>query len=220
MNDDITQTTQEGIADDTQNLTQDDGQKGEQQHSQEGGEPGFEGGIADDPTQTGEGGEEGKPKIEQKPEPEAYELSVTEDFPMPNENLSDYTATCRELGLTKAQAEGLLGWHKKQYLETNAYNEQQEKAVLAEWNSAILADKDFGGSNYKATIAQARRGLELVDPDGSLRQFLRVSKGQFHPDVIRAAARIGRLLSEHGFVGQNGEGGQKALLERHYPTMS
>ena len=220
MTDDVTQTTQEGIADDVQNTTPDEGQKGEQQTTQEGGGDGFEGGIADDPEQKGEGGKEGE-KGGQKPEPEAYELSVTDDFPMPEENLADYTAKCRELGMTKAQAEGLLGWHKKQYLETTAYNEQQEKAVLAEWNNAILADKDFGGANYKATIAQARRGLEVADPDGTLRQFLRVSKGQFHPDVIRAAARIGRLLGEHGFVGQNGEGGgQKALLDRHYPSMN
>lgn len=220
MNEDITQTQQEGIADDVQTSTTDDA-KGAQHDTQEGNGAGFEGGIADDPEQKGEGNEEAGKTGEQKQEPEAYDLSVTEDFPMPEENLADFTAKCRELGLTKAQAEGVLGWHKQQYLETTAYNEQQEKAVLAEWNNTILADKDFGGANYKATIAQARRGLELVDPDGTLRQFLRVSKGQFHPDVIRAAARVGRMLSEHGFVGQNGEGGgQKALLERHYPSMS
>lgn len=220
MNDDITETQQEGIADDVQNTTTDSSQEGAQQSSGQGGGTGYEGGIADDPEQKNEGGKEGGEKGEQKAEPEAYELSVTEDFPMPEENLTDFTARCRELGLTKVQAEGLLGWHKKQYLETSAYTEQQEKAVLAEWNNTIMSDKDFGGANYKATIAQARRGLEVMDPDGTLRQFLRVSKGQFHPDVIRAAARVGRMLSEHGFVGQNGEGGgQQALLERHYPSM-
>ena len=68
------------------------------------------GGIADEGDQgKGDGGqakdEGGKEKDGGKPqEPEAYELTAPEDFPLPAENLDSFTAKARELGLTKEQA--------------------------------------------------------------------------------------------------------------------
>ncbi len=188
-----------------------------------------EGGIADEETSPegiadeGPGAPEKNAETEgqaEKQEPEDYELAASEDFPMPEENLKSFSAACREAGLTRAQAERILGWHKGQYQETQAFAAQQEKQVLDGWNREILADRDFGGRNYKATVADARRALQAFDPDGELRAFLRESKYQFNPTVIRAAARVGRMMGEHGFVAQNGEGKEeKPLEERMYPNM-
>ena len=188
-----------------------------------------EGGIADEETSP-EGIADERPDAPEKnaepegqaekQEPEDYELAASEDFPMPEENLKSFSAACREAGLTRAQAERILGWHKGQYQETQAFAAQQEKQVLDGWNREILADRDFGGRNYKATVADARRALQAFDPDGELRAFLRESKYQFNPTVIRAAARVGRMMGEHGFVAQNGEGKEeKPLEERMYPNM-
>lgn len=188
-----------------------------------------EGGIADEETSPegiadeGPGAPEKNAEPEgqaEKQEPEDYELAASEDFPMPEENLKSFSAACREAGLTRAQAERILGWHKGQYQETQAFAAQQEKQVLDGWNREILADRDFGGRNYKATVADARRALQAFDPDGELRAFLRESKYQFNPTVIRAAARVGRMMGEHGLVAQNGEGKEeKPLEERMYPNM-
>lgn len=188
-----------------------------------------EGGIADEETSPegiadeGPGAPEKNAETEgqaEKQEPEDYELAASEDFPIPEENLKSFSAACREAGLTRAQAERILGWHKGQYQETQAFAAQQEKQVLDGWNREILADRDFGGRNYKATVADARRALQAFDPDGELRAFLRESRYQFNPTVIRAAARVGRMMGEHGLVAQNGEGKEeKPLEERMYPNM-
>ena len=188
-----------------------------------------EGGIADEETSPegiadeGPGAPEKNAETEgqaEKQEPEDYELAASEDFPMPEENLKSFSAACREAGLTRAQAERILGWHNGQYQETQAFAAQQEKQVLDGWNREILADRDFGGRNYKATVADARRALQAFDPDGELRAFLRESRYQFNPTVIRAAARVGRMMGEHGLVAQNGEGKEeKPLEERMYPNM-
>lgn len=185
-------------------------------------EAGATGGIADEPGTKGaedqgknqEGGEGTK-------EPEPYELTSPEGFQIPAENLQSFTAKARELGLTKAQAEGMLAWHKEFDASVGKMMEQSEQATLKAWGTEIGQDKDFGGANMKTTIADARRALEAFDTDGSLRALLRDTQYQYNPAIIRAVARVGRAMGEHGFVGQNGNAGRASvpLEERMYPDM-
>lgn len=165
-------------------------------------------------------GDSGKTDGEGKPEP--YELTAPEGFDVPEDNLKGFSALCNELGMTKEQAEKMLDWHKAQYEQNTAYAAQQEAQVLQGWAKDIQADPEFGGANWRGTLADARRALDRFDTDGSLREFLRETKFQHHPQVIRVVARVGRAMGEHGFVGQNGEGGQAdsemARLRRQYPS--
>lgn len=185
------------------------------------------GGIADEGDQgKGDGGltkdEGGKEKDGGKPqEPEAYELTAPEDFPLPAGNLDSFTARARELGLTKEQAEGMLAWHREFHGDVTKAMQQREAAVLKDWAKEIRGDKEFGGDNWKETLADSRRALAAFDPDGSLRALLRDSKYQNNPTIIRAVARIGRAMKEHDFVGQNGAGKSRdiPLEERMYPDM-
>lgn len=178
-------------------------------------EPEKQEGIAEEPAGENEA-ESGNEKENADPD---YELPVSEDFPMPEENLRSFTDACRKAGLTREQAEAVLNWHKGQYREDIVWREQQEKQARAAWSKDILEDRDFGGANYKATVADARRALGVIDPGGELRLLLRDTQGQYHPAVVRALARAGRMMGEHAFVGQNGEGGsrtEKPLWERMY----
>ena len=165
--------------------------------------------------------EEGKPKEakpEEKKDPEQYELEATEDFPMPEENLKSFSAACRNAGLTKEQAEAVLNWHKAQYKEDETWRVQQEENVKKTWARELGKDEEFGGKNLKATQAEVVRALAVVDPEGKLRDILRDTPWQYHPEIIKAVARVGRLMGEHEFVGQNGEGGdaRKPLWKRMY----
>ena len=188
-----------GIADETPTEEQ---QVQEQPGEEQGGED--IGGIADEEQKAEQQEGDGKKQEEQKPEP--YELAAPEGFDVPEDNLKGFSDVCNKAGITKEQAEQLLAWHMEQHKLNEDFNSQNEAKVLEGWKQDILSDKEFGGKNYKATVADARRALQVADPDGELREFLRVSKGQFHPAVIRAVARVGRMMGEHGFVGQNGEG--------------
>lgn len=176
-----------------------------------------DGGIADGGEPASEG--TGKTEPEQKPEP--YELTAPEGFEVPEDNLKGFSGLCNEIGLSKEQAEKILDWHKTQYEQNTAYAAQQEAQVLQGWGKELMADPEFGGKNWNSTIADARKALDRFDADGSLREFLRETKFQHHPQVIRVVARVGRAMGEHGFVGSNGEGGQDgdlARLKRQYPS--
>lgn len=206
---------------------QNGGPDGGMDYGPDGGTAGREGrpgaaGIADD---IPEGAPDGSFGGSSGPEgadgnPEVWELSPSEDLPIPEENLRSFSAACRGAGLSREQAEKILDWHKGRFKEDQAFAAQREAKTLEDWRNDILADRDFGGANYRATVADARRALQAFDPDGRLRAFLRESRYQFNPDVIRAAARVGRAMGEHGFAGQTGAGGRtRPLEERMYPNM-
>lgn len=170
-------------------------------------------GIADEQKLEAEGKPEGDAEAPQKQEPEPYELAADESFPIAEENLKSFTDTCRKAGLTKEQAEQVLGWHKSQYASYSQSMAQEEKAALEGWHKEIQSDAEFGGAHWKQTVADARKAFDAFDADGSLRQMLRDTKYQHNPVIIRAVARLGRMMQEHGWVGQGGAVRQDLPLE-------
>lgn len=177
------------------------------------------GGIADAAGDQPAGKETGN--VPEAPaEPEPYELKAPDGFPIPEANLSSFAAMCKDAKMTKEQAEKALAWHKSLYDSETATLKQQEQATLSGWASEISKDPDFGGAHMRQTVSDARRALDVFDTDGSLRALLRDSNYQYNPTIIRAVARVGRAMGEHGFVSQSGQGGDtKPLEERMYPNM-
>jgi len=150
---------------------------------------------------------------------EPYTLEMNdEDLPLLKQQLESFTGTCRELGLSKSQAEQVLAWQKDRLREAETETQRNTEMVMREWNTEIRNDSEFGGIRYTRTIADARAALATFDPDGSLRQLLKDTYGEYHPDVIRFAARVGRAISEHKFVEGNAglEPKQTPLAERFY----
>lgn len=150
---------------------------------------------------------------------EPYTLEMNdEDLPLLKQQLESFTGTCRELGLSKSQAEQVLAWQKDRLREAETETQRNTEMVMREWNTEIRNDSEFGGIRYTRTIADARAALATFDPDGSLRQLLKDTYGEYHPDVIRFAARVGRAISEHKFIEGNAgpEPKQTPLAERFY----
>ena len=188
--------------------------------AEEGGDNSLERGIADDDSVDGNGvNESAKGEEEAKPEP--YELDAIEGLDIPEDNLKSFSSKCNELGLTKEQAQGILAWHKEQADAGLVATQQNEVAILKDWNQQIISDPEFGGTSFKRTQADAIKALREYDPDGSLRQMLRDTKMQFNPTVIKVCARIGAAMGEHGFVSQDGKGAgeERSLAERMFPDM-
>lgn len=151
---------------------------------------------------------------------ETYELTAPEGFPIPTENLSSFSAKCKELGLSKKQAEGMLSWHQSFHGDVSKAMQQQEAAMLGNWSHEMAGDPEFGGTHMRQTVADARKALDAFDTDGTLRALLRDSNYQYNPSVIRAVARVGRAMGEHDFLGQSGQGAKETPLEeRLYPNM-
>lgn len=156
-----------------------------------------------------EGESEGKPSEEQKPE--EYELTAPENLPLPEENLKSFTEACLKAGLTKDQAGAMLEWHGRHHQAVQEYNARMWGDTLKGWSDELASDVEFGGSHLKDTYGYALKALNAFDDEqGSLRAMLRETKYQFNPTIIRAFARVGRALGEHGFVGQRGEGSSES----------
>lgn len=157
---------------------------------------------------------------EKKDAPEDWDLAVSEDFPLPEENLKSFVEAAKKLGLSKEQAEGMLAWHRDFDSKVQGFARQEQARIVGEWDREIMADKDFGGANFRATVADARKALGQFDEDGALRKMLRETGYDRNPAIIRVVARVGRAMGEHQFVGQNGGGKTKAPLEeRMYADM-
>lgn len=182
------------------------------------------GGIADSPAGSGDAantGESGNPPAGVLGDAAPYELTAPEGFDVPAENLKGFSDLCNSIGISKEQAEKVLGWHKTQHEQNMAHAAREEAQTLQNWEREIMADAEFGGSNWRGTLADARRALDRFDTDGSLREFLRETRFQHHPQVIRVVARVGRALGEHGFVGMPGAqraDSELARLKRQYPS--
>ena len=166
--------------------------------------------------------QEGQQDAEKQTETEDYTFEPTEDFQVPKENLESFTQACKEAKLTKAQAEAMLNWHKQFAGDVSKLQAQQESAQIRQWQDEILRDPEIGGSHWKATVADSRKALNAFDTDGKLRTLLKSMHADYHPDVVRVIARVGRAMGEDKFIGSRGEssGKERPLEERMWPNMS
>ena len=165
---------------------------------------------------------ESQQDVQKQAEPEDYTLEPTDDFQVPKENLDSFTQACKEAKLTKAQAEAMLNWHKQFAGDVSRLQAQQESAQIRQWQDEILKDPEIGGSHWKAAVADSRKALNAFDTDGKLRTLLKQMHADYHPDVVRVIARVGRAMGEDKFIGSRGEssGKERPLEERMWPNMS
>jgi len=155
----------------------------------------------------------------QPPSSQPYTLTGDEATPpLLKESLASFSEACRTNGMTEAQAKAVMQWQTSRLAEVDRIQQRETAQALKAWDDEVKSDSDFGGSNYTRTIADARKALAAFDPDGSLRELLRDTHGQFHPAVIRYAARVGRAMGEHEYVtgGGLGSASQTSLAERMY----
>jgi hypothetical protein len=141
---------------------------------------------------------------------------------VPQENLDSFTAACKAAKLSKAQAEAMLNWHKQFAGDVQKLQAQQESAQIRQWQDEILKDPEIGGSHWKAAVADSRKALNAFDQDGKLRTLLKSMHADYHPDVVRVIARVGRAMGEDKFIGSSGEssGRERPLEERMWPNMT
>ena len=62
--------------------------------------------------------------------------------------------------------------------------------------------------------------VNAFDQDGKLRTLLKEMHADYHPDVVRVIARVGRAMGEDKFVTSKGGGNDvRALEDRMWPNM-
>ena len=163
---------------------------------------------------------EGQQDAQKEDAVEDYKFEASEDFAVPQENLDSFAKACKDAKLTKQQAEALLNWHKSFAGDVQKFQSQQQEQQIKAWQSEILQDSEFGGQQWKATVAVSRKALAAFDSDGSLRKLLREAHVDYHPAVVRCIARVGRAMGEDKFISSKGRGNANVPLEdRLWPDM-
>lgn len=151
-----------------------------------------------------------------------YTLSAPEGFAIGEDALKAFTDSAKGAKLSKQQAEAMLSWHKEFHEQQMKARAALEQEVISGWQKQMLDDPEFGGKNYKKTVADARYALKVYDQSGELKKLLKDMKADFHPAIIKALAMAGAGLREHDVVGENTHGGrgERAPLEdRMWPGM-
>lgn len=148
-----------------------------------------------------------------------YELVMPEGVEVDAELLAAVSPRFKELGLTRGQAQALTDdfikvQQERATAQSKAWGERVQK-----WADDAKADKDIGGDKWTGTVNDAKRAVaKLGTPE--LQEYLEMSGGGNHPEVIRIFAKAGALLKEDSPPNDGGQGSGKPVETAHalFPT--
>lgn len=159
------------------------------------------GNQGDAPPPENQEGEQDNPKADTESEvPEKYDFKPPEGMEFDEETINLYAEAAKEAGLSQEKADIILGKIAPHLAQ------QQIKAVekaSAEWEAASRADPEFGGDKLKENLSIAAKAIEqFATPE--LKTLLNESRLGNNPEVIRLFYRVGKAISEDGFVSATG----------------
>lgn len=159
------------------------------------------GNQGDTPPPENQEGDQGEQKTDSESEvPEKYDFKPPEGMEFDEETINLYAEAAKEAGLSQEKADIILGKIAPHLAQ------QQIKAVekaSSEWEAASRADPEFGGDKLNENLSVAAKAIEqFATPE--LKTLLNESRLGNNPEVIRLFYRVGKAISEDGFVSATG----------------
>lgn len=159
------------------------------------------GNQGDTPPPENQEGDQDKQKTDAESEvPEKYDFKPPEGMEFDEETINLYAEAAKEAGLSQEKADIILGKIAPHLAQ------QQIKAVekaSSEWEAASRADPEFGGDKLNENLSVAAKAIEqFATPE--LKTLLNESRLGNNPEVIRLFYRVGKAISEDGFVSATG----------------
>jgi hypothetical protein len=130
--------------------------------------------------------------------PEKYEFKAPEGVALDAEFVTALEQKAKDLGLSQEAAQELYDLGVKAALKDRDSFTAKVTETQASWLAAAQADKEFGGDQLAANMAIAKKALDFATPE--FKAMLNQSKLGNHPEVVRFMFRIGKAMSEDGFV--------------------
>jgi hypothetical protein len=125
------------------------------------------------------------------------------------------------LNLTQAQAQQLIDFQSKLVLNYQRAYEQSEAKQLSDWKSAVVNDKEMGGPNLTATLANCGKAIDKFGGGKELREALEFTGAGNHPAVIKFLSAVGKHISEDTLhVGTKTMDPELSLAKRLFPNMN
>lgn len=134
--------------------------------------------------------------------PEKYEFTASEGQELDKEAIAAFEPIARELGLSNEQAQKIVDVYGSTIMPQIA--KQQEAAwqkQVTEWAETVNADKELGSVE---SIGNAQKAMDQFGTP-ELKQYLNDSGLGNHPELFRIFSRIGKAMSEDGFVSGSSE---------------
>ena len=200
---------------DASTLAQGAADQGQQQQAAD------QGSTADTETQSQAAeGEQGKdPQDDGKPQgaPEKYEFATPEGMQFDDAVVGAFSEVAKDLNLSQEAAQKILD---KVGPVMAAQQNEALQAASTEWAEASKTDKEFGGDKLNENLAVAKKAMDqFASPE--LRALLNESALGNNPEVIRMFYRVGKAISEDGFVvGGNAKNSEQTTAQRLYPNMN
>lgn len=147
--------------------------------------------------------------------PESYDFTMPEGVALDSAAVDEFSGIAKEYGLTQEQAQKVADVGAKmvqRQLEAHA-------TQVAEWTEAVKTDKEIGGDKLNENLAIARK---TIDTFGSpeLKEVLNSTGLGNHPEIVKLAFKIGKAISDDGFVRGGNTSSPRSAAEIMYPTMA
>lgn len=197
--------------------------EGEEEHKSASGEKNPE--DKDESNSEGEGDTDKKSADGEADEdkggaPESYQdFQAPEGTEIDTELLGEFTPIAKELDLSQDQAQKFIDFMPKvqERIITGLTKDWETKQ--GDWVKSAKDDPEYGGSQFKASVATANRAIKELGGDKLVKALNETGAGN-HPEIIRGFVKIGKLMEEDSI--SFGKGGEKKVLtqaERLFPSM-
>jgi hypothetical protein len=114
---------------------------------------------------------------------------------------SEFTAIAKELKLDQAAAQKLADIGAKM-----AQRQADAHAQLVEtWTEQVKTDKEIGGDKLAENLGVARKAIDTFGSP-ELKALLNSTGLGNHPEVVKLAFKVGKAISEDGFVSGSPKG--------------
>ena len=151
------------------------------------------------------------PEAEQKPAgaPESYEFKHPDEGGQFDESVTTaFAEVAKDLNLSQEAAQKVLD---KMSPVLAARQTEAISAARSQWLTDSKADAEFGGAKLDENLGVAKKAIDTFATQ-PLKDLLNESGLGNHPEVVRLFFRVGKAISEDGFVGGAGaaQGSQDA----------
>lgn len=161
-----------------------------------------------------EGNKNEEDKAGEKEIPESYDFEMPDGVAIDTEASDEFSSIAKELKLSKEEAQKVADVGVKM---AQRQAEAHQKLVSS-WIDSVKTDKEIGGDALNENLATARKAIDTFGSPELKDLFNQWGIGN-HPEVVKFAVKIGKAISDDGFVRGGNTTSQRSAAEIMYPSM-
>jgi len=144
-------------------------------------------------------------------------LEIAKDSSLEESDISDIIQFAKDNELSQEQAQAFLEREDSILKGMADYQQSELEKQSTEWLNSAKTDEEIGGKNFDGNVEAAYQALEEFGND-EFRQLLDQTQLGNHPEVIRAFAKIGKMIQDDNFVKPGQEPVKEpSLVDIFYP---